>query len=190
MSVVVFNGSPHVHGITDSIVQYLIQQNPQVTSIVARDISMRGCIHCGYCRSNTILTKQYTQGCCTIAKESDIEVFTKLLSMDSIIWVAPIYFYHLPAVAKAVIDRSQALYYMQNKKGKDNKKLFPILHAGRIHGNKLFEGALLTLRYFAKALGFDIGEALLLRGTDEKYINSIEEFTGDILQYCRMISFL
>ena len=184
MKSIVLNGSPHKHGFTDAIVTYIVHHIPQSKVLLARDISMRDCIHCGYCKSNTLMTKQYTQGCCTIATESDTGVFTELLSADTILWIAPIYFYHLPSVAKAIIDRSQAVYYMQEREEK-NHIFYPILHAGRTQGKKLFEGALLTLMYFAKALGFTMGEALLLRGTDEIEHISIESYKEQIIEYCK-----
>lgn len=188
MRYVIVNASPHNNGITDTIVCYITNINPDVQILFARNVAMRGCIHCGYCKSNTILTKEYTQGCCSIATESDTNLFRTLLSADAILWVAPIYFYHLPSVAKAIIDRSQALYYMKHSP-QANKIFFPLLHAGRTHGKKLFDGSLLTLRYFADALGFTLGEPLLLRGTDESE-DSLAPFENDILGYCRRIQYI
>lgn len=186
MNIVLVNGSPHKRGITDTIMQYIVNYIPHIHVLYARDIAMRGCIHCGYCKSNVVLTKMYTEGACTIATHTDKEFFDSLLYADSIVWIAPIYFYHLPAVTKAIIDRSQALYYMQSNES-ISSTFYPILHAGREHGKKLFEGALLTFRYFAQAIGSSLGKPLLLRGTDTMDRIDGEEIKENVLQYCDAI---
>ena len=45
---------------------------------------------------------------------------------------------------------------------------FILLHAARTRGEELFRGALLTLKYFFKALNREISELCLLRGLDTK----------------------
>jgi hypothetical protein len=45
---------------------------------------------------------------------------------------------------------------------------------GATHGKKLFDGAVLTMRYFFDALDTELWESLLFRGID---------FEGDVLKY-------
>ena len=81
--------------------------------------------------------------------------------------VSPIHFYHLPARLKALLDRSQYSWHLppQEKPGRD-AKLAVVLLAARRQGARLFEGALLTLRYVAAALGLTLLDPLTLYGLD------------------------
>lgn len=187
METVIFNGSPHSNGITDNIVQYLTQHIPDTTVFYARKNTMRGCINCGYCKNNTMLDKEYTSGSCTISRPIDVQTFTLLLNAKTILFIAPIYFYHLPAITKSIIDRTQALYYMKQR-GISERYIYPILHSGKERGEKLFEGTLLTLRYFAQALGSSLREPLLLRGTDSINASEVSSSYGSIIrEYCEKI---
>jgi len=80
--------------------------------------------------------------------------------------VSPVYFYHLPAQAKAWIDRSQRFWSWKGVKPGQGKGLTAVLMGARMKGDKLFEGAERTLRYMAQALGMEWHEPLRLYGLD------------------------
>lgn len=88
----------------------------------------------------------------------------QLAARQAILIVSPVYFYALPAMLKALIDRSQRFYHARPK---DNPApSFVALLAGRSRGKQLFSGSLLTMNYFLHALGRKIDDKRLLPGQD------------------------
>jgi len=98
-------------------------------------------------------------------------LFQLLLSAPLLFLSAPIYFYHLPAQFKIWIDRSQS-YYLRREQGDSallNLPKRPVvinLVAGRQKGEKLFDGAMLTLKYFLRTFNFEIQEHFVFKGVD------------------------
>lgn len=98
-------------------------------------------------------------------------LFQVLLSAPLLFIAAPIYFYHLPAQFKVWIDRSQS-YYMRRENrdplllGLPPRPAATCLLAGRRQGEKLFDGALLTLKYFLRTFNFQIRDQIAFRGMD------------------------
>ncbi|WP_028574822.1 flavodoxin family protein [Desulfonatronovibrio hydrogenovorans] len=88
----------------------------------------------------------------------------------TVCFCSPIYFYHLPAGFKGLIDRSQSYYerWVANPASSPRgKKALCVLVAGRSRGRSLFQGSLLTMRYFLTPFGYDLND-LCLRGVDQK----------------------
>lgn len=89
-------------------------------------------------------------------------------------FAAPIYFYHLPALFKGFIDRVQRRYAARvaamaaadGQAAPAPRPAYVLLVAGRPRGERLFEGSLLTLKYFLWPLGREIAGSCLLRGQD------------------------
>jgi multimeric flavodoxin WrbA len=108
------------------------------------------------------------------------KIYPRLLEADIIILASPIFFYGITAWAKALVDRSQALwarkYLVKNpplgKGGKKRQGFF--ISVGATKGQKLFEGAILTVKYFFDALNVKYVGELVFRGIDAK---------GDILKH-------
>lgn len=94
---------------------------------------------------------------------------------------SPIFFYHLPAQFKALIDRSQSYYerWIATGNQKADRKALCILVAGRKKGDALFRGSLLTLKYFLDPFNRKISE-LSLRGKDGR--NDLKKDTAARLQ--------
>ncbi|MCH5277811.1 MAG: NAD(P)H-dependent oxidoreductase [Desulfovibrionaceae bacterium] len=81
--------------------------------------------------------------------------------------ISPIYFYHVPAQAKALMDRAQAFWHLPPElRPGAGRRLGVILLGARPRGDKLFSGALLSIRYMAEALGMGMADPLLLHGLD------------------------
>jgi len=98
-------------------------------------------------------------------------IFAAMASAPFVFLSAPIYFYHLPAQAKALVDRSQS-WYMRGLAGDPavvglpRRDAYCCLVAGRRKGQQLFEGSLLTLKYFLRVFNLELREPLTLRGID------------------------
>ena len=102
------------------------------------------------------------------------KIYPKLLEADIIILASPIFFYGVTAWAKTLIDRSQALWakkYLVNdpsmgKSGKKRRGFF--ISVGATKGQRVFDGAILTVKYFFDALNTEYTGELLFRGVDGK----------------------
>jgi multimeric flavodoxin WrbA len=99
-------------------------------------------------------------------------LYAKLLEADHIIFASPIFFYSVTSQAKAIIDRSQALWVRRHElgMGKDDKRVRRgvFISVGATRGKKLFDGAVLTVKYFFDAIGVEYSGDLLVRGVDSK----------------------
>jgi multimeric flavodoxin WrbA len=110
-------------------------------------------------------------GDCAIKDDMQL-LYKKLLEADHIVFTSPIFFYGITSQAKAVIDRCQALWVRKHVLGMDKEDkrvrrgLF--ISVGATRGTKLFDGAVLTVRYFFDAIGVKYSGDLLVRGIDNK----------------------
>jgi multimeric flavodoxin WrbA len=118
-------------------------------------------------------------GNCVILDDMQ-KIYPKLLGADVIILASPIFFYGVTAWAKALIDRSQALWARKyllkdpslGKEGKKRKGFF--ISVGATKGQKVFEGSILTVKYFFDVLNANYVGQLLFKGVEAK---------GDILKH-------
>ena len=110
-------------------------------------------------------------GCPLTLKDDSIPLLHALCTADSMCIVSPIYFYHLPAMFKALIDRTQPFWALRetgNPRFTDQKPRIchTVLLAARTKGQKLFEGSLLTLKHALGPLNIHLADPLLLYGLD------------------------
>jgi multimeric flavodoxin WrbA len=102
-------------------------------------------------------------------------VYEALERSNRVVMAAPIYFYNVPAQAKAVIDRTQALWtrkYLQGDAGgqgagKPDRQGF-FIGVGATRGKRLFEGTIYTVRYFFDAIDVEHTGTLVYGEVDEK----------------------
>lgn len=115
-------------------------------------------------------------GECSIVDDMQL-VYEKLLEADHVILASPIFFYGITAQAKALVDRCQALWvrrYVLKTRGEDKRvRRGTFISVGATRGEKLFDGAVLTVKYFFDAIGVKYAGDLLVRGIDDK--SQIEE---------------
>lgn len=116
-----------------------------------------------------------TKGECSIQDGMRI-LYQKLIEADLIVLASPIFFYNVSAQAKALIDRCQLFWVRkyilkqpiyQKYQGQYKRKGFFISVAGT-KGEKVFEGALMTMRYFFDVLDCDYNGNLLYKNIAEK----------------------
>ena len=110
-------------------------------------------------------------GCPLTLKDDSTPLLRLLAKASGLCIVAPIYFYHLPAALKALVDRTQPFWALRDAgitcySGQKPRLCHIILLAARPKGDKLFEGSLLTLKYALKPLNIQLAEPLLLYGLD------------------------
>lgn len=160
----------------DSIAKKLADAVPPqgaLTVLSLCDYTITPCIGCDICASPKS-HRRFFLGCPLAPQDESEHVITALLQASSLYFVSPIYHYHLPAQAKALLDRLQPFFWMQQQKAPypslltPHIRYFPLFVAGQAQGKKLFEGSLLSLRYSFQSLGWQQGNWLGLRSIDEK----------------------
>jgi multimeric flavodoxin WrbA len=157
-------GSPRIKGNTDLLLDEALKgaqsQQAEVEKIVVDKLKITPCREYNGCLRD---------GNCVIRDDMD-DIYPKLLNADAIIVASPIFFYALSAQLKALIDRCQALwarkYVLKNLDVPLRKGAF--MAVGATRGEKLFDGPVLTVKYFFKAMNVEYAEELLIRGVDKR----------------------
>lgn len=163
-------GSPRKGGNTDILLEEFLRgcekAGARCERIRVSRLKVGGCRGCGGCEKT---------GHCVVEDDMQI-VYGALERSDRIVLAAPIYFYNVPAQAKAVIDRAQALwsrkYILQEEQerkraSRPGRKGF-FISVGATRGKRLFDGTLQTMRYFFDAIDAEFAGSLLYGEVDEK----------------------
>ncbi len=164
MKVLGIMGSPRVKGNTDLLLDEALNgaksQQAETEKIMVDKLNITPCREYYGC---------FKDGDCVI-KDDMNEVYRKLLGADGIIVASPIFFYGVSAQLKALIDRCQALwarrYILKNLPGPARKGAF--IAVGATKGQQLFDGSILTIKYFFQAVGANYAGELLVRGVDTR----------------------
>ena len=166
-------GSPRRKGNTSLLLQRAVEgargAGAQVDEVVLRDLKMSPCLEIYGCLKT---------GRCAI-KDDFQAVYDQIVECQGLILASPIFFYAVSAHTKILMDRCQSLWVKRfwlektplNQKGSTRKGLF--ISVGATKGKRLFDGTLLTVRYFFDAIDTELWRSLLYRGLD---------FEGDILK--------
>jgi len=157
-------GSPRVKGNTDLLLDEALNgarsQQAEVEKIMVDKLNITPCREYYGCLKD---------GNCVIKDDMD-EVYHKLLEADGIIVASPMFFYGISAQLKALIDRCQALwvrrYVLKNLPGPTRRGAF--IAVGATRGKQLFDGSVLTVKYFFQAVGAEYLGELLIRGVDKR----------------------
>ena len=168
MKVLGLFGSPRRGGNTDLLLEEMLRgaqsREAEIEKIFLSEWDISGCRECRKCEID---------GNCVIQDQMQ-KLYPKLLQADYIILASPIFFYGVTAQAKRMIDRCQALWarkYILKKTSMQEesarRKGWFISVAGS-RGEKVFQGAILTVRYFFDALNVEYVGELTFRKIDAK----------------------
>lgn len=143
-------------------------KSPPVQVLQLNRYHIAPCTDCGLCAQSG-KTSCKPPPCPHQRTDDSAGLFERLIATPLLVLVAPIYFYHLPARLKALIDRCQYYYNipLPTDPGKAKRKARVVLFAGRPQGEQLFTGSLLSLKYALSCLNFSLDEPLLMRGIDQ-----------------------
>jgi len=158
-------GSPRIKGNTDLLLDEALKgaqsQGAEVEKIIVDKLKIAPCREYYGCLRD---------GNCVIRDDMD-DIYPKLLEADGVIVASPMFFYGLTSQVKALIDRCQALWarkhiLKQNPPDAGRKGAF--IAVGATRGKKLFDGSILTVKYFFQAIGVKYADELLVRGVDKR----------------------
>jgi len=159
-------GSPRKKSNTDLLLDAALegasQEGAEVEKIAVYDLQISPCREIYACTRD---------GNCPIRDDMQ-SLYDKLSRADHIVFASPIFFYGITSQAKAVVDRCQALwarrYILDAPKEDDRIRKGIFISVGATKGKRLFDGAVLTVRYFFDAVGVKYAGDLLLRGIEGK----------------------
>ncbi len=167
MKILAINGSPRRGGNTDLLLGEFVrggrESGAEVEVILLRELKISPCLEIYACKEN---------GECPIPDDMR-GIYPKLVEADVVAVASPIFFYGVTAQTKAFIDRCQALWarkYILKKPiaaGRSRRRGV-FLAIGGSKGSKIFEGVLLTMKYFFDALDVVFSRSLLYRSVDAK----------------------
>jgi multimeric flavodoxin WrbA len=164
--IVAIYGSPRRKGNTAILLKKAVEgardSGAVVEELVLRDLKISPCLEIYGCKQ---------AGECAI-KDDFQTVRDQILAAQGLILASPVFFYTVSAHTKILMDRFQSLWvkkYWVDKTSPgqqviERKGLF--ISAGATKGKKLFDGMLLTIKYFFDVLDTELWKALLYRQLD------------------------
>lgn len=168
MKVLGLFASPRRGGNTDLLLEEILRgaqsRGAEIEKVFLSDWDISGCRECRRCEMD---------GNCVVQDQMQ-KLYPKLLQADCIILASPIFFYGVTAQAKRMIDRCQALWARKyilkrtsvQEKSARRKGWFISVAGSR--GEKVFQGAILTVKYFFDALNVEYAGSLTFREIDGK----------------------
>ena len=172
--IIAIYGSPRRKGNTARLLQIAVEgareAGAEIEEIVLRDLKMSPCLEIYGCKN---------AGECRL-KDDFQTTRDKILKSNGLMLASPVFFYTVSAHTKILMDRFQSLWVKkywiggtdQQQATLQRKALF--ISVGATKGKKLFDGILLSLRYFFDVIDMQLWKALLYRGLD---------FEDDVLKF-------
>jgi multimeric flavodoxin WrbA len=166
-------GSPRRHGNTATLLREAVRGarslGAAVEEVFLRDLNISPCLEIYGCKET---------GRCVIRDDFQ-ELHDKILDCRGLMLASPIFFYTVSAHTKIFMDRCQAFWVMKywidksisGRSTSQRRGLF--ISAGATGGKRLFDGVLLTAKYFFDAIDMELWRSLLYRGLD---------FEGDVAE--------
>ncbi len=164
MRILAIMGSPRIKGNTDLLLNEAMNgaesQGAVVEKLLVGNVIVAPCKEDNHCLKD---------GICSIRDDMD-DIYPKLLEADGIMIASPMFFYGVTSQLKAIIDRCQALWarkYVLKLPMPDYDRRGVLIAVGATSGEKLFDGSILTVKYFFQAIGVRYADELLIRGVDK-----------------------
>ena len=169
MRVLGIYGSPREGGnselLLDAALEAAQAEGAEVERLYVRELGdLQGCTECGACDDT---------GECII-EDDMVGVYPRLERAEAIVLATPIFFYSLPAQAKALVDRAQALWNRRRlSKPRERWRDYDsgrgyLIAVGATRGKSLFVGLEFTARYFFDALDMSYQGGLRVREVEAK----------------------
>jgi multimeric flavodoxin WrbA len=172
--IIAIYGSPRRKGNTAALLKKAIEGardcGADVDEIVLRDLKISPCLEIYGCLQ---------AGECAIKDDFQM-VRDKIMHAQGLILASPVFFYSVSSHTKILMDRFQSLWVKKywvdktppGQQTNNRKGLF--ISVGATKGKKLFDGILLSIKYFFDVLDIELWKALLYRQLD---------FQDDVLKH-------
>ena len=168
MFVLGLQGSPRKKGNTHYLLSAFMAEvrrlGATTQTIDACNENITSCLGCGFCEK---------KGRCIITDDAmATKIYSLLRRADIVVVSTPVFFFNMTAQLKTLVDRCQTFWSLKYRlKLKDplagTRRGF-LLSAGGSRGENLFDGLVLSTRYFFDALGASYSGDLLYRAVDQK----------------------
>jgi len=172
--IVAVYGSPRRKGNTATLLKRAVEgardAGAEVDEIVLRDFKMSPCLEIYACKKD---------GECAI-KDDFQAVRDRILAAKGLMIASPIFFYTVSAHVKILMDRCQSLWVKKYWVDKIAYGMWEparkglVIGVGATRGKKLFDGMLLTMKYFFDTLDMELWDSMLCRQLD---------FEDDVLKH-------
>jgi len=172
--IIAIYGSPRRSGNTARLLQRAVEGaregGAEVQEIILRDLKMSPCLEIYGCKN---------AGECRL-KDDFQTARDQILASQGLMLASPVFFYTVSAHTKILMDRFQSLwvkkYWIDKTPGGQptNQRKGLFISVGATKGKKLFDGILLSLKYFFDVIDMKLWKALLYRGLD---------FEDDVLKF-------
>ncbi len=165
MNVLALEGSPRNGAnssiLLDWIIEGVHQSGGESVRLRTSELSIAPCTACGSC---------YKSGECIIRDDMKT-VLNRILECQHLIIATPVFFCHVPAQLKALIDRLQPLWarkFLLNRpmeRPQGGKML--VASVGGSKGDKLFDGIMLTFNCISRLLDLSMVKPILVKDVDK-----------------------
>ncbi len=172
--VIAIYGSPRRKGNTNLLLDQAVagvqESGCSVISFHLQGMKISPCLEIYGCKKD---------GRCVIKDDFQL-IYDAIIPAEGIMLASPIFFYSLSAQMKIFMDRCQAFWvkkhWIDKRPHGENARIRKgfFLAAAASHGNRLFEGASLSVRYFYEALDTELTEEHFFRGLDH---------AGDVIEH-------
>jgi multimeric flavodoxin WrbA len=194
--IVALYGSPRRRGNTATLLRHAVagarDAGAEVEEIMLRDLKISACLEIYSCKQD---------GECRIRDDFQ-RVRDQVLDCAGLMLASPIFYYTVSAHTKILMDRFHSLWVKKHWGPADRnpqpairrKGIF--ISAGATHGKRLFDGTLLSVRYFFDTLDTDLWKALLYRGLENEgeadthadYLNETYRAGRDLAEALRQMA--
>ncbi len=158
-------GSPRENGNSRLLLQAALdgvrENGLGAEEVFLSELNVQPCIECGGCQET---------GECILEDDMDY-LYQKIQESSGLIFSSPIFFGHLPAQAKAAIDRFQAWWvarYILKKPYFEKKRPGALIVVGGMNRPDYFDSIKMTVKAFFATAGFELNFELYIPQIDEK----------------------
>jgi multimeric flavodoxin WrbA len=161
-------GSPRPRGNSSRLLQKAVAgaraKGADVIEVVLRNTKISPCLEIYGCKK---------EGHCVIQDDFH-HIIQAVLCSDGLMLASPLSFHTVSAHTKIFMDRCQSLWVKKywidgiHPKNWTTKRKGLFISVGATREKKLFDGALLTVKYFFDVLDTELSEALLFGGLESK----------------------
>lgn len=174
--LIAFYGSPRIDGNSSILLSSFLEgvkegRKYEICKIILREYNISPCLEIYKCKET---------GRCIINDDFQ-KIYDLIETADTIALASPVMFYAVSAHTKILMDRCQSFWarkYFLKKHIKEKDGYF--FCVGATKGKRLFDGILISIKYFFDTFNCNLKDSILVRGVDEK---------GEILkhpQYLKM----